>query len=73
MNIRVSIFFLSGIFRPILMQLDLQHDGKYFSVRSHELLPRQCWKLALLASQGGEVVSKIYPELFAAYPGTQLQ
>ena len=40
-----SVF--SGCFdvRPILMQLDFQSVEKYLSVRSHELLPRKCWKM----------------------------
>ena len=53
------------------MQLDLQK--KYPSVRSHELLPRKCWESVFLASERVGAFSKIYPELFPASPGAQLQ
>ena len=46
---------------------------KYLSLRSHELLPRNCWKLVFLASEGLGIFSKIYPELFPASSGAQLQ
>ena len=46
---------------------------KYLSVRSHELLPRKCWKLVFLASEWVGVFSKICPELFLASAGAQLQ
>ena len=38
--------------RPILVQLDLQSVEKvpFSIVRSHEFLPRKCWKLVFLAS-----------------------
>ena len=46
---------------------------KYLSVRSHGLLRRKCWKLVFLASEWVGVFSKIYPELFLASPGAELQ
>ena len=46
---------------------------QYIWVHSHELLPRKCWKLVFLASEWIGVFSKIYPELFPASPGAQLQ
>ena len=46
---------------------------KYLSALPNELLPRKCWKLVFLASEWFGVFSKIYPELFPASPGVQLQ
>ena len=46
---------------------------KYFSVGSHELLPRECWKSVFLASEWVGVLAKINPQLFPASSGTQLQ
>ena len=45
---------------------------KYLSVR-HELFPRRCWKEVFLASEYVGVFSKLYPGLFPASPGPQLQ
>ena len=46
---------------------------KYLSVRSHELLPRKYWKLVFLPWEWVGIFSMIYPELFPASPGAQVQ
>ena len=61
---RLGQFLCSRIFSP---------SKTYLSIRSHELMPRKCWKLAFLPSEWIGALSKIYPELFPASPGAQLQ
>ena len=51
----------------------VRSKSTFHYVRSHELLPPKCWKLVFLASDLTRAFSKIYPELFPASPGGQLQ
>ena len=43
------------------------------SARSHELLPRKCWKLVFLASKCVGVLSKICLGVFPVSLGSRLQ
>ena len=64
------------IVRPILTQLDyLQSVEKvsFSTFAGHDILPRKCWKMVFLASARVGAFPKIYPELFPASPGAQLQ
>ena len=64
------------IVRPILTQLDyLQSVEKvsFSTFAGHDILPRKCWKMVFLASARVGAFPKIYPELFPASLGAQLQ
>ena len=55
------------------MPSDLQSVEKQLAARSHELLPRKCWKLVFLVSECVRSLSKIYLGVFPASPGTRIQ
>ena len=67
------VWSLKQPLRPILIQLDLQSVEKVPLRTFAWALPRKCWKLVFLASAWLGVFSKIYPELFPASSGAQLQ